>query len=517
MTDTMNDATAAQPPQPSRPAGPRRARRGLRTAPPALAVAAAMSLAGCTHLPDAPGEGQTPVPAAWSAPLPHGGQPGDLAAWWRQFNDPVLSELIEAAQAVSPGVAQAASRIEQSRAAEVAARAALLPALDAQASASRSRQDLSLPIANSSSAGLQASWEIDVFGAGRAARGAAGQRLAGAQAGWHDARVAVAAETASRYIGLRGCQAQVRTAEADALSRRETARLTELSAKAGFQAPANSALARASSAQGAAQLTAQKARCELEVKTLVALTGLAEPDLRERLRPGEAALASQANPVPQPAQIAVTQVPAQVLAQRPDVFAAEREWQARRADLAQAQAQRLPRISLSGSVGAARYSTGGFTTDGTVWSLGPLSVTLPLFDGGRRRADAVAAQARLDEAASLYRAALRTAVREVEEALVNLQSAADREANAQAAAQGYGESLRASEARYRGGLASLFELEDARRTAVQAQSALVDLQRERSQAWVALYRALGGGWSATGIAWQGTDAPLASSSIPSMR
>jgi multidrug efflux system outer membrane protein len=184
------------------------------------------------------------------------------------------------------------------------------------------------------------------------------------------------------------------------------------------------------------------------------------------------------------------------------VFAAEREWQARRADVGQAQAQRLPRISLAGGVGAARYSAAGFSADGTVWSLGPLSVTLPLFDGGARRANVTAAQARLEEAASLYRAALRTAVREVEEALVNLQSAAEREANALTAAQGYGDSLRASEARYRGGLASLFELEDARRTAVQAQSALIDLQRERSLAWVALYRALGGGWAAASPARQ---------------
>lgn len=473
----------------------------------AWVVCAAM-LGGCGSLTgDTSALGKTAAtPSAWFAPLPHGGKTSDLTAWWQQFNDPVLSEFISAAQAVSPTVAQAAARIEQSRATQVAASSALLPTLDAQASSSRGRQDVKLPIATTSSAGLLTRWELDVFGAGRAARSAADQRLAGAQASWHDARVSVAAEVASRYIDLRSCLAQVRTAEADTLSRAETARLTELSAKAGFQAPASSALARASSAQGASLLNAQQARCDLGIKALVALTALDEGALRQRLarlrsEVGDAAWFT----VPQPAQLHITQVPAQVLAQRPDVAASEREWLARQAEVAQRQAQRLPQISLSGNVSAVRSSVGGFSSDGTVWTLGPLQVTMPLFDGGTRRANVSAAQASLLEAGVSYRAAVRTAVREVEEALVNLQSTAERETHAVTAAAGFADSFRASEARYRSGLASLFELEDARRTAVQAQSALIDLQRERSLAWVSLYRALGGGWSTT----DNTPAPLA--------
>jgi NodT family efflux transporter outer membrane factor (OMF) lipoprotein len=349
---------------------------------------------------------------------------------------------------------------------------------------------------------------LDVFGAGRAARSAADQRLAGAQASWHDARVLVAAEVANRYIGLRSCLAQVRTAEADALSRTETARLTELAARAGFQAPANAALARASSAQGASLLNSQRARCDLDIKALVALTGLDELALRQRLEQqrlqvGDAVWFS----VPQPSQLNVTQVPGQVLAQRPDVAASEREWLARQAEVRQRQAQRLPQISLSGNIGAARSSVGGFSSDGTVWSLGPLQVTMPLFDGGTRRANVSAAQASLLEAGVSYRAAVRTAVREVEESLINLQSTLERETFAVTAAQGFADSFKATEARYRSGLASLFELEDARRTAVQAQSALIDLQRERSLAWVSLYRALGGGWS-------GSDAPAPTATAP---
>jgi outer membrane protein, multidrug efflux system len=458
----------------------------------AAAACAALALAACASLPKpeaAPAVAPAAAPAAWQAPLPHDGQPTELARWWQQFNDPVLSQLIESAQAVNPSVATARSRIEQSRATRVAAQAALGPTLDASASASRGRQDLSLPLGSSVSAGLQAGWEFDLFGANRAGRDAAQARLDGASASWHDARVSVAAEVANQYTALRACEAQLAQTQLDATSRAETSRLTELAARSGFQAPANAALARASAAQGNSLLTQQRAQCELVVKALVALTGMDEPALRARLVDGAARL-------PQPAQIAIARVPADALAQRPDLYSAARDVLAASADVTQSSAQRYPRISLSGSIGAARFSTGAGTLDGTVWSLGPVSVSLPLFDGGTRRANVVAARARHDDASAAYAAKLRGAVREVEEALITLQSTADRNADAQVATEGFGASYVAAQARYKGGLASLFELEDARRTAVQAQSALIELQRERVAAWISLYRALGGGWSA---------------------
>ena len=457
----------------------------------AVLVAAAALLSACAGLaPKAEPPGATAAaPAAWQAPLPHDGQLTELARWWQQFNDPVLSELIEAAQSVNPSVAAARSRIEQARAARVAAQAAGGPTLDANASASRGRQDLNAPLGSSASVGLQAGWEVDVFGANRAGAEAARARLEGASAGWHEARVAVAAEVAGQYTALRSCEAQRAQTGLDAASRAETSRLTELSAKAGFQAPANAALARASAAQGNSLLTQQRAQCELALKALVALTALDEPALRARLVGGTARL-------PEPAQIAIARVPAGALAQRPDLYSAAREVIAASADVSQAQARRYPRISLVGSIGAARFSSGAGTLDGAVWSLGPVSVSLPLFDAGARRANVAAARARHTEATAAYAGKLRGAVREVEEALVTLQSTADRGTDAQVATDGFGASYVATQARYQGGLASLFELEDARRTAVQAQSALIELQRERVAAWIALYRALGGGWSA---------------------
>ena len=440
------------------------------------------------------------TPAQWQAPLPHGGQLTVLQSWWQQFNDPLLVQLIAAAQAVSPTLASATSRIEQSRATRVAAGAALLPTLGANASALRGKQDFVSGIGSSASVGLQAAWELDLFGARRAARDAAEARFDGAEAAWHDARVSVAAEVATSYTSLRACEAQVEQTRADSLSRSETARLTGLSAKAGFEAPAGAALARASAAQGNSLLTQRRAQCDVLVKGLVALTGIDEPAMRSQLAAGQAKL-------PQPAQIVMASVPAQVLAQRPDLLGAERDLLAASADVSQARAQRYPRIGLNGSISAARFESGAFSQSGTLWSIGPVTVSLPLFDGGARRANVVAAQARYDEAGALYRAKLRTAVREVEEALVALQSTADRNTDAQVATEGFATSFRATEARFKGGLASLYELEDARRSALQAQIALIDLQRERSTAWISLYRALGGGWSNTTTAVAAAEAP----------
>jgi multidrug efflux system outer membrane protein len=451
------------------------------------ALSAALWLAGCTGL--RPPEAVTAAaPPQWYAPLPHNGTLADLTVWWQQFNDPLLVELIESAQTANPTVGSAASRIRQARATRFAAGASLLPTLDAVASAQRGNNQPPVPLATTVQAGLQTAWEIDLFGANRGAADAAQARLEGARAGWHEARVSVAAETANSYVSLRTCEQQLVVARNDAKSRAETARLADLSARAGFTAPATAALARASASEGSARAIGQRAQCDVEVKALVALTALAEPALRQKLaiawtEPSRAAA------------LAVAAVPAQLLAQRPDVYQAEREVAAASAEVGSARAQRFPRLSLSGSIAAGSVRMGGVTTDAQTWAIGPLAVTLPIFDGGRRTANVDAAQARYEEAVLLYAARVRQAVREVEEALVNLDSARLRTDDARNATEGYRASFAATEARYRGGLASLVELEDARRTALAAETAWVALQRERVAAWIALYRAMGGGWA----------------------
>jgi outer membrane protein TolC len=229
--------------------------------------------------------------------------------------------------------------------------------------------------------------------------------------------------------------------------------------------------------------------CAQGVKALVALTGLDEPALIRRLAVASGDLAADT-------WLNVSSVPAQTLAQRPDVFAAQRDVVAASADTAAAQAQRYPQLRLSGSIGALQYRASGADDGMATWSLGPLALSVPLYDGGQRAAAVTAAQARYDEAVAIYQGKVRQAVRETEEALVALQSTAARADDAQTAEAGYRDWFLATEARYKGGLASLGELEDARRTRLASANATVGLQLERVQAWIALYRAAGGGWSA---------------------
>ena len=458
----------------------------------ALLLAAA-ALAGCATVagPQLPPPVPVPMPVAagWQAPLPHGGSTTELNQWWTRFNDPLLPTLQAAAQQASPSMASARARIEQARAAQVAAGAAALPRLDAVGSASTGRSTPGQPTATVASVGLQAGWELDLFGAVAAGRDAARARLAGAQAGWHEARVSVAAEVAASYTALRACQARLAQSQQDSASRAETARLTDASARAGFTAPADAALARAGAAQSRSLALTQQAQCDTLLKGLVEITDLPEPQLRQRLATGTAKL-------PQPAPVAVGGLPASLLQQRPDLADAAQAVVAAAGEQRQSLARERPQVSLSGSLAGVGLRSVGVTTSGTTWTFGPLVVSLPIFDGGARAASTAAARANYEAAVALYGGQVRRAVREVETALVALDSTAAREIDAQAAARDFEAALRGTQARQQGGLASLLDLEAARRNAVQAQSALIDLQRERVAAWIALYRALGGGWNA---------------------
>ncbi|SFC29892.1 efflux transporter, outer membrane factor (OMF) lipoprotein, NodT family [Polaromonas sp. OV174] len=472
---------------------------GLLRCWPLSAPLSALWLAGCAMQPPAPPL-TLAIPAQWQAPLPpgsdttlpHQGSLNQLSQWWQQQNDALLVKLIMAAEAVSPSIVSARSNIEQARAARVASGAALRPSLDATGALTRGLpapvNRAVPPLATTAQLGLQASWEIDLFGQHSASRDADQQRLVGSQAMWHAARVSVAAEVASQYYSLRACEKLLAVTRADAASRAETARLTALGVKAGFQAPANAALARASAAEGHGNAIQQSALCDLDVKALVALTGLAESDLRQQL--------AQALDDSAPEAMApLISVPAQVLAQRPDIFNAAREVDAAHAEVGSALAHRYPRLTLTGAIARSQTVSRGASLRYDTWSVGPLQLTLPLLDGGASAANVEAARARYDNAAAQYRGSVRQAVKEVEEALIHLQSSADRKDDAEIAASGYASAFKATQARYQSGMASLVELEETRRSWLAAQSAVVSLQRERRSAWVALYRALGGGWS----------------------
>lgn len=447
---------------------------------------------------------QAPLPQGGSASmLPHGGSIAKLVDWWTQLGDSVFDELMRAAQQESTTLAAALTRVAQARASVAQANNALSPSASLNVQGSRGVQAPKAPPATSLSAGLQASWELDLWGGNRAALDAAQLRARGAELGWHEARVAVAAEMAASYMSYRYCENLLSLLQRDAASRDETFRLAELTAKAGFSAPATTQLARASSFDAANSVTATQAQCDAQIKALVALSGLPEGNLREKLKANQAvvgkisaqrALFSIAN--------SVTQLPAQWLTQRPDIAAAQQNVTAAALDIQTADARRYPSLSLSGSIGVGSTRQMGMTNEGLTWGIGPMALNLPLTNQGVTRSNTEAAVAAYNEAVITLQAKARQAVREVEESLVNLNASNQRGTQTQAAAEGYAASLAATQSRYRAGLASLVELEDARRTALFSQQNQLSVERDRIAAWINLYRATGGGWT--------PDAPIAS-------
>lgn len=453
----------------------------------ALALSMAGLVAACAT-PSLPTTAQAAPPAQWQAPVPQApAETASLAAWWQSFDDPLLAPLIDRALATSSSLAEAAARVREARAGLVAARAQRWPGGSLQADALRGARAGGSP-ATEANLDVRTQWEIDLFGGTRAQVAAADARAQGAALAEQGARVSLAAEVAQTYTNLRSCESQLAVLREDVRSQDKIAELTREKVRVGFESPANGHLAQAAAADARNRAAATQADCAALVQALAVLTGEPAQALGARLAPRAATL-------PQPKRFALPTLPAQVLAQRPDVAAAERELLAAAADVGVADAARYPRLSIGGSIGFGLQRVGGVQIDGLNWGFGP-TLTLPLFDGGTRAAQQDAARARYDAARAGLDGALRKAVSEVEEALIRLDAAERREADALTAAQGFRDFLAAAEARFSVGAASVLEREDARRSALNAQSSLLNVQRERVAAWITLYRSAGGGWTA---------------------
>ncbi|MEE7626067.1 efflux transporter outer membrane subunit [Methylobacter sp. Wu8] len=432
--------------------------------------------------------------ANWQAPQPvaHQGDPADLNRWWERFNDPVLNRFLAAAEQESASVADAAARIEKARANLVGADAALLPNIDSSISAKRSSSSFGSDpfVWNQFPAGLQSSWEIDLFGGLARQEQAALSQLESKNAAWHDARVSVAAEVANAYLAYRYCEGQVQIVQADTESRRESARLSEIAGKAGFRAPGDIALANASAAEGNRTLLQQQAQCERSIKGIVAMTGLQETEVRKLLTGAPDRVAK----LPSPPAFRIDSLPAQVLLQRPDIAAAERNVAEASANIGVELAKRFPKLSLSGNITPTLQSINGSALLlAETWAIGP-TLSLPLFDAGKRAADVEAARAQYQAAASNFRSKVRTAVKEVEEALVRLDSASQRLPQGRNAVTGYRANFLAVRELYQVGLGNLIDVETSRRNVLSAEMALKEIEQERVSAWIALYRAAGGSW-----------------------
>lgn len=409
--------------------------------------------------------------------------------WWAELSDPVLDHMVERAFASSPTLEAAMAKLNQSRSLTGQANAAASPTVGGAGSVQRASGSSGNKGFTESWLSMNSSWEIDLFGAVRRGREGALAREAAQAATLADARVSLAADVADAYLSYRACQSYAVLSEQDVSSREATARLTEASVKEGFTAPYQAIRSTASVAEARTQLAATRAQCERLENQLTRLTGIPRPELMLAMADKPTGL--ERLPVPKHFDISI---PRDALMQRPDVRSAERSLAAASADIGLAEADRYPRITLNGDFGFTATNSSG--RSGTVsfgsWSFGP-SVSLPIFDGGRRKAAVELAKSRYDEALADYKARIRQAIQEMEDALTRYAAAHERAENARISGSEYQRFFESVEVRFREGASNLLELEDARRSMLNAQQTYLSVQQERLQAWIALNRATGGG------------------------
>ena len=473
----------------------------------ALVAALAAALGACAVGPDY----IKPAPAIDAAFLSAGAgsvnaQPpaADIATFWRGFNDPVLTRLVEAALAANGDVRIAQARLREARAMLLGARAAQLPEVDVSGNARRALQPEYLYPGTTRSqrtgsafdAGFVANWELDFFGRNRRAAESAGARVEVSEAGVHAAQTSVVAEVARNYLELRGLQQRFSVAERSIGNQRETLRLTgvRLDAGRGTQLDVVRALSLLNSTE--ATLPALQAAIDRDAYRLATLTA----------QPPRAVAAALAPLQPLP-NLPVTDLstlplgtPEQLLRRRPDLIAAERELAASNADIGVATADLFPRLSLTGLIGFAgdRVSQLG-RSDTQQYSLGA-GLSWPLLDFGRVRARVAASEARSAQALANYEQTIAIALEETEGALSQFTRAAQQAERLDSSTRNADDATRLSRLRFNAGSVDLLIVLDAERQALAARDGLVQAQVGQAVALVNVYRALGGGWSAGEVA-----------------
>lgn len=456
-----------------------------------VSVLASLLSACAVNLPTPTAAQLDPKALEWQSSPPLAERLAEQAQWWQAWNDPVLAGLQAAAQQENPNLQLAQARILEARAKAYSAKAYLWPTLSGSAAGTRSKNELMQPgvITNAGSVGLDASWEIDLWGGVRAAEQGLIANLAAREAEWHDARASMAAEVANAYVTYRAYQTMGAIVTQDLASRDRSLALTQDKQRVGLASPVDVALLDASSADAQAQLAEMQEGQAVAIKALVALTGLEENEIRLQLE----AVDSAGRVMPQPVGFTVASLPAEVIAQRPDVRSAAEQVKMAAADVGVAEVARLPSLSLFGAISIGEQRSNSLTLSGNSWSFGP-TLKLPIFNAGRLKADQDAAQARYDQALAAYQQRVRMAVREVEENMVRLHGSAQRVAATQRAVAGYQKQLDSGEAMWLAGAASLLDLEVSRRFLLGAQTRLISLQREQLANWIALYKSVGGEW-----------------------
>ena len=442
-------------------------------------------------------------PEAWSDPLTNGlsAAPADreaLAQWWTTLGDPQLTELVRRALGGNLDVQAAEARVREARARRVIARAGFFPKLEASGSASRSDASDSLRNDTSNvgggagasdlySASLDASWEIDLFGGVRRDVEAAQADIVRSEEDLRDVLVSLAAEVALGYVDVRSFQARLAIARANLAAQEETQDIVGWRVQAGLATELDLERARSNAAQTRAQIPSLRTSLEQSRNGLAVLLGVAPGSLATEL--------AEPRPIPRiPPDVAVG-VPAETLAQRPDVRRAEAELVAQTARVGVATARAYPSLTALGSIGLEALTPGMLLDAGaSTWRLAGNTAWV-VFDAGAIRGGIAAEDALRDQALASFRTAVLAALDEVENALVAYAQEQDRLHALEDGSLAAERAVDLAQDQYGAGLVDFEIVLDSQRSLYVLQEQLAVSERDVTSNLIRLYKALGGGWT----------------------
>lgn len=441
------------------------------------------------------------VPDAWSVTAAPSRT--DLTRWWQTFDDPVLGQLVEQAAASNLDIAQAMARLRQARESLVAARADLFPSVTASGTYSRAEPirggstTQTLPNGtvvstgaggrDSFSLGADASYQLDLFGGVRSSVNASRAQYEGAGYDYATVLLSVQSEVARNYVLARAYQAQLENAKANLAIQDDNLEIAGFRVQAGLVSSLDSEQARASRAQTAAGVPQIEQQYNAAVSRIAVLTGQAPGTLKPML--------ASARPIPVGPDDVAAGIPADVLRQRPDVRSAERNLAASTAQIGVARAQLFPALSIGGSISAnsASFSDVLDTITGGLFA----RIAQTIFDGGRLNAQVRSSRAAADGAFAAYKSSVLTALEDIENSLMALRTANEREKQFAIAFDAANNSAILARSQYRTGLIDFTNLNTQEASLISARNGLVQSRSDRATALIALYAALGGGWDAS--------------------
>lgn len=433
------------------------------------------------------------LPSSWTTVAKSSLKPARVGEWWRAFSEPALDALVSEAIANNLDAAKARAKVREARATLRQQTAQGFPAVTGTSLAQRSTSssaatgtDIPSQAQDLFRAGLDASWEIDLFGANRRAVEALDAALEATQEDLSNSLVTLVGDVVANYVDGLGYSARIALAQQSARSQRRTAQLISARVAAGSASEVDLAKALAQAATTEASIPSlEEARAGALHRLGVLLGRPPGPLPLQRTRSGA---------IPKPRYPIATGVPAQVLIERPDIRAAERRLAQVTAQIGQSEAARYPSVSLSGSISTSAQHLGDLARQSALgWSWGP-TLTVPLFDAGKRREAVNVSRAQRDQSLLDFHRAVLAALEDVENALVSLNAERRRLRRLQQAVSQYQRSAELSRTLYESGSIGFLDLLDAERSYYSASDSLLQSQIRLSKNYIALAKALGRGW-----------------------